>query len=216
MKWKGAPELRDFLLPVGSLRVHPDNPRDHDLDAITGSLRRFGQLKPVVFALTDPEERDEEPALIVAGNGTYTSATEKLGWTHIAAVGNVMDEDEALAYLLADNRTSDKAEYHDETLQRLLGRLNGKSALRGTGYKASDVRKIAEDEAEKAKAVLAKVPKTKVAAKIEARTTSPILLTYGHDDRARVVNYLRMLRKETGKSDEEIVLWLLDQGAKAL
>jgi hypothetical protein len=43
-----APELAALVVPIASLTLHPKNPRRGNLEAITASLRRFGQLRPVV------------------------------------------------------------------------------------------------------------------------------------------------------------------------
>jgi hypothetical protein len=43
-----APELAAFVVPIDSLTTHPRNPRHGNLEAITESLRRFGQMRAVV------------------------------------------------------------------------------------------------------------------------------------------------------------------------
>jgi hypothetical protein len=40
-----APELEAFAVPIGTLTAHPRNPRRGNLEAISESLRRFGQLR---------------------------------------------------------------------------------------------------------------------------------------------------------------------------
>jgi hypothetical protein len=39
-----APELAGLVVPIASLTPHPRNPRIGEIEAISASLRRFGQL----------------------------------------------------------------------------------------------------------------------------------------------------------------------------
>lgn len=43
-----APQLLGLAVPIGSVTLHPRNPRRGDVAAVTESLRRFGQKKPIV------------------------------------------------------------------------------------------------------------------------------------------------------------------------
>jgi hypothetical protein len=140
-----ASALLDFATPADELRVHPSNTRRGDLDAIAASLARFGQLRPVV-CLPD--------GTIVAGNHTYRAATEVLAWASVAAVRVELTDDEAERYLLADNRTADRAVYDDAALAEVLVTMMEAGRLDGTGYEPDDVddlivsvRGIAELEA---------------------------------------------------------------------
>lgn len=108
---------------IDTVEPHPDNPRRHDLDAIAGSLERFGQTKPIVV--------QKSTGYVVAGNGTRIAAKERLGWEAIQAVYLDMDDETAKAYLAADNRASDKAGYDQATL---YGLLEGLADLDGTGF----------------------------------------------------------------------------------
>jgi hypothetical protein len=108
---------------IDTVEPHPKNPRVHDLDAIAGSLERFGQTKPIIV--------QRSTGYVVAGNGTRLAAKEKLGWEEIGAVVLDMDDETADAYLAADNRTSDRAKYDSEQLFSLL---EGIDDLDGTGF----------------------------------------------------------------------------------
>lgn len=128
--WKGAEEIRPFLRPVGDMRVHPRNPRRGNVDEISKSLDRFGQVRLV---LLDGEGQ------IVAGNHTYLSAV-KLGWTHIGAVENQFaNPADAAAYLLADNRIGDAGEYERAELLELLQELGATGHWEGTGWVENDL-----------------------------------------------------------------------------
>lgn len=126
--WNGPAALRRMLVPIDELEETPGNPRRGNVPVLRSSLRRFGQVRPVVVV----EGR------ILAGHHLVQAARAE-GWTRIAAVeAGIEDEVERQAYLAADNRTSDLATYDDRELAALLGRLSEHDALEGTGYTADD------------------------------------------------------------------------------
>jgi hypothetical protein len=126
-------ELAIEFIGIDTVEQHPKNPRVHDLDAIAGSLERFGQTKPIIV--------QKSTGYVVAGNGTRLAAKEKLGWDQIAAVLLEMDDETAEAYLAADNRTSDRAKYDSE---QLLNLLEGIDDLDGTGFDLDYVETLAD------------------------------------------------------------------------
>ncbi len=92
-------------IEIASLTPDPQNARTHDdtnLKAIQGSLKEFGQRKPIVIT---------QDNTIAAGNGTVAAAKE-LGWTEIQAVRVPADwdADRIKAFALADNRTAELGE----------------------------------------------------------------------------------------------------------
>lgn len=106
--------LRALAVPIGELEYDPKNARKHgekNIAAIRGSLRQYGQRKPIVV------QRDG--MIVRAGNGTLQAAVE-LGWTEIAAV--IVDEDDgsAVGFAIADNRTAELASWDDDALEDLL------------------------------------------------------------------------------------------------
>ncbi len=109
-----VPELAGLVRPLGDAKTHPDNARDHRIELIAQSLQTFGQRAPIVVQAST--------GLIVKGNGTYEAA-KLLGWDAIAQTWQEMGDDEAMAFLFADNRTSDLASYKREKLLRGLQRL---------------------------------------------------------------------------------------------
>lgn len=127
---KIAHSLRDLRVEIDSVTPFPGNPRDGDVGAISESLRRFGQQKPIVV--------QESTRYIVAGNHLWKAA-KALGWTEIAA--NVVDlnDRDAQAYLIADNRTSELGSYDEEALGKMLRQLAEDGNLRATGYDGDDV-----------------------------------------------------------------------------
>lgn len=133
--WEGAKALRRSLVPIESLEPYPGNPRRGDVEAVKQSLARFGQVKPV---LVDPALGDEGARRIIAGHHVRLAALE-MGWTHIAVLENEFaDEDEARAFLLADNRLSELGSNDEEQLVAMLRDLADLDNLPGTGYAQSD------------------------------------------------------------------------------
>lgn len=108
---KIAPELKQFIRPIGDASRHPDNIRKHRLDKIAQSLRSHGQRAAIVVQASS--------GLIVKGNGTHEAA-EMLGWTELAQIWQEMSDDEAIAFLYADNKASDFSTYdRDKTIAGL-------------------------------------------------------------------------------------------------
>ena len=103
---------------IASLTSDPKNARKHDqknLEAIVGSLKAFGQRKPIVVS---------NDGVVVAGNGTIEAA-KRLGWDKIDVV-RVPDDwtaDQIKAFALADNRTAELASWNGEVLTAQLREL---------------------------------------------------------------------------------------------
>jgi site-specific DNA-methyltransferase (adenine-specific) len=102
-------------LRIADLTPDPQNARQHDdknLKAIMGSLKEFGQRKPIVIT---------EAGVIVAGNGTVEAA-KRLGWLDIEVVRVPPDWTDAQvkAFAIADNRTAELANWNQEVLTSQL------------------------------------------------------------------------------------------------
>lgn len=134
--WEGAEALRPLLVPIDDVETHPRNPWRGNVDEIAKSLKRFGQLFPI---LTDGQQ-------IVAGNHTYLAA-RALGWSHVAATANEFaDPEEARRYMLADNRTAQLADYDRAQLKALVEELDASGQWEGTGYVPDDLADMREME----------------------------------------------------------------------
>ena len=124
--------MKTELVPLDSLCQDPANARLHsprNLDAIKGSLARFGQQKPIVV---------DEHNVVRAGNGTLLAA-QALGWEEISVVRSQLDGADLTAYAIADNRTAELAEWDQEILARTLDSLPADLAGDGAGFSASEV-----------------------------------------------------------------------------
>jgi DNA modification methylase len=133
-------------LQIKDLTPDPNNARQHDeknLKAIQGSLKEFGQRKPIVIT---------EDGVIVAGNGTVEAA-KRLGWLEIQAVTVPGDwtPEQTKAFALADNRTAELAAWSPEVLASQLVELEAAGfEIEEFGFEkievAEEPREIVEDE----------------------------------------------------------------------
>jgi len=122
-------------VPLDAIHQDPANVRLHDsrnLEAIKGSLARFGQQKPIVV---------DRRGTIRAGNGTYVAA-KALGWTEIDVVETDLEGVEATAYSIADNRSSDLSAFDEPALARLLQELQAEDAMEGVGYTDAELNEL--------------------------------------------------------------------------
>ena len=104
---------------IETLTFDPSNARKHDdknIEAIAGSLKLFGQRKPIVVTPGN---------IVVAGNGTLQAA-KNLGWTEItiARTPRGWTWEQIKAFALADNRTAELAEWDSAVLADQLLELD--------------------------------------------------------------------------------------------
>lgn len=127
------------LVDLASLLPDPRNARTHDrrnLEAIKASLSRYGQRKPIVV---------DADGVVRAGNGTLQAAQE-LGWTRIAVTRTQLRGEAAMAYAVADNRTSDLSAFDDAELAAVLeeiGRFDA-TLLEAVGFDRSELEHLTE------------------------------------------------------------------------
>jgi DNA modification methylase len=103
-------------IPIGDVHLDPANARAHkkkNLDAIKGSLTKFGQQKPIVIGKNN---------VVIAGNGTLEAA-KSLGWSEINVVRTELEGPDAIAFAIADNRTGELAEWDAGVLAETLKSL---------------------------------------------------------------------------------------------
>lgn len=108
--------MKTERVDIATLTADPANARRHDtrnLEAIKGSLRRFGQQKPIVV---------DGKGVVVAGNGTLEAA-RALGWEKIDVVRTELNGVEVAAYAIADNRSAELGAWDFEALAPQLQAL---------------------------------------------------------------------------------------------
>ena len=121
-------DLRVTKVKISSLQSDPDNARKHsikNIDSIAGSLKRFGQRKPLVVT---------GAGIVIAGNGTLEAA-KQIGWTDIfvSFVPADWSFEQARAYALVDNGTAELAEWDNDKLAMQLIELDS------VGWELDDV-----------------------------------------------------------------------------
>jgi ParB-like chromosome segregation protein Spo0J len=211
MKWNGPDALKPLLIPVGKLKTHPRNPRRGDVDRIADSLTRFGQMRPAPY--------QESTTFIVAGNHTYRAAVEKLDWTHFAAVPADLTDEEALAYVIADNRTADAGGYDDVQLGTALRALVENGKIAGTGYTKAEI------DAELGRILdhgkRAKIPDAARTAAAAAAAAAPplmkdLVLGYDPERYVELTQYVRIVQRERSLRDAaEVVFECVRDAARA-
>ena len=126
--------MRIEKIGVDTLLKDPKNSRKHDkknIRAIKGSLKKFGQQKPIVV---------DHNNIVIAGNGTLQAASE-LGWQVIEIVRSDLEGFDATAYAIADNRTSELASWDDTILNSTLAALQKEGLeLSSIGFDEGDWR----------------------------------------------------------------------------
>lgn len=123
-------------IDISKLVHDPANARKHsdkNIDAIKGSLIRFGQQKPIVVTGDN---------IVIAGNGTLEAA-KQLDWKKIEIVRTKLSGLDLVAYGLADNRTSELAEWNEDVLGKLLhGLRENDFDLTSIGFDTSKLDEI--------------------------------------------------------------------------
>jgi ParB-like chromosome segregation protein Spo0J len=136
--------MRNQTVKIADLLLDPANVRTHserNLAAIKASLARFGQQKPIIV---------DGNGIVRAGNGTLEAA-RALGWETIKVVRTNLMGSEATAYAIADNRTSELAEWDQEALASTLEALKLEEIdLQDIGFSEEDLAALLAVSAQEA------------------------------------------------------------------
>lgn len=137
---------------LDELQADPDNPKDHDLGALHGSLDVHGYVEPVI--------RDGRTGRLVAGHGRTETLAQKMAEGQSPPEGVRVDGDgvwmvpvvdgwqsrsdaDARRLLLALNRTTELGGWHDDALAGLLERLaEDEGGLAGSGFDGDDLDEL--------------------------------------------------------------------------
>ena len=121
---------------VCDLKVHPLAPRKHSRQqrrAIASSMRRFGVNAPILIT------RDY---VIVAGVGRFEAA-KLLGLKEVPVVFlDHLDEVQAKAYMLADNKLTDRSSWDDSKVATILKELSELAIdfdIEDTGFEPAEI-----------------------------------------------------------------------------
>lgn len=128
---QSAPQFQ--VVPITSLRPHPENPNHGDVAAIAENIRRRGFYGVVVV--------QRSTGYIVVGEHRWRAAQEA-GLTEIPVEFRDWDDDTARAALAADNRLSELSERDPTQLLALLDQIASSVGLEGTGYSQADYAEL--------------------------------------------------------------------------
>jgi ParB-like chromosome segregation protein Spo0J len=145
-------------VPLSEVVKWPRNPKRHDLEALGGSMGRFGYTQPLL--------KDEKSGKLVAGHGRLESleASKAAGnppprrvlvkgkeWLVPVVRGvSFANQSEAEAYLLADNRITEIGGWDEPGVAAILTGLIARAdddrdaALAGLGFTAAEADRILE------------------------------------------------------------------------
>jgi len=136
-KAAGPQPIKIELVAIESLTLDPVNARKHsskNLESIKASLREFGQQKPIVVG---PD------GVVIAGNGTLEAA-KSLGWKNIIIARTDLTGKRAAAFAIADNRTSELADWDEKQLAETLRAIADDQSSMATGFSADDFSALVE------------------------------------------------------------------------
>lgn len=145
-------ELRVEYTALSELQAAKRNPKNHDLDSIRASLERFG-VAAVAAVL------NEKDGHMVAGHGRCTvlramheegvkaparvNVREDGEWLVPVLRGVSFDtEQEAEAFLLADNRIGEAGGWDEVNLKALLSDLSDGDAVDGIGWSSEEINEL--------------------------------------------------------------------------
>lgn len=136
-------------VPLDELMRYPRNPKDHDIGGIVESLETFGYVAPIIV--------NRQTQMILAGHGRLDSLWEMFNsdpaappqrieraggkWTVPVVLVDLPEQHHA-AYVLADNRHTERGGWDEALLYEVLADLATADLLAGTGYDGDDVDEI--------------------------------------------------------------------------
>jgi len=123
--------ISDLSSDPANLRKHPER----NIDAIVASLRKFGQQHPIIV---------NSQNIVLAGNGRLEAA-KKLGWSEILAVRSELSGIDQTAFAIADNRSSELAEWDETGLAETLRALQSEDfEIESVGFTDDEVDGLIE------------------------------------------------------------------------
>jgi hypothetical protein len=124
------------LLGTDQLKPNPDNPRKHSraqVQAIARSIQAFGFNSPILI---------DKNKQIIAGHGRYAAAL-LLGLSEVPVISvEHLSEAQSRAYMLADNKLSDRSSWNDEALALHLKELSDLALdfeIEATGFEPPEI-----------------------------------------------------------------------------
>jgi DNA modification methylase len=124
------------LRKLSEIKPYPNNPRQNDaaVDAVAASIKEFGFRQPIVV---------DEEGVIICGHTRYKAALKLELETVPVHVARDLTPAQIKAYRIADNKSSELAEWDYELLPVELGELQGMNFDLGLlGFSGEELSKI--------------------------------------------------------------------------
>lgn len=131
------PDVSVAWVEIDQVTNHPDNPRDGDVGAIITSIGQNGWYGALVV--------QRSTGHVLVGNHRL-KAVSQLGWAQVPVIYLDVDDRRARNIMLADNKVSDVASYHEDVLAELLAAAAADGDLLATGYDEDDLSKLMSPE----------------------------------------------------------------------
>jgi ParB-like chromosome segregation protein Spo0J len=123
---------RIVLKPIAHLRGYSRNARKHSVEQIqeiANSIRRFGFNVPIVI---------DQHGMVLAGHARLEAA-KLLSMRTVPTICVTLNRTDRRAYIIADNRTAEKATWDWEILSGEIEALSGELQLDGYGFSAAEI-----------------------------------------------------------------------------
>lgn len=137
MSKKQRPERITYrIAALAELHEDPANVRRHgkkNVAAIRASLKRFGQVEPLVVQAGSGK--------VIGGNGRL-SVMRELGWEECQIAEVAIDDTQSTALAIALNRTGELAEWDEEGLAQMLRTLSDAGEADGLGFDDGDINDL--------------------------------------------------------------------------
>ena len=131
-----AKRLALTYLPSDDLIADLGNPRKHpkeQINAIMRSIEAFGFVAPIVI---------DKMNWVVAGHGRLEAA-KLLGFTKVPVIRvDHLSAEQTKAYMLADNKLTDRSSWDDENVAKILrdlSRINLNFEIEATGFESAEI-----------------------------------------------------------------------------
>lgn len=189
------------LWPIDRLRPYAQNARIHppeQIEKIAKSIVAYGFNNPLLVDTADG---------IVAGHGRLEAANS-LGLAEVPVI--VLDhltDSQRRAYILADNRLGELAQWDDEILSSELRALSAEGFdLDPIGWEDDEIEALGEDLEDFIDEELS-------AAEDDAKDTAEIVLTFELNEHAELTDKIQALRRRWKLDSAEEVISHLVRGA---
>lgn len=203
-------EVREFR--VTDLRLADENPRIHNIPALTASVRQFGFTStPVVNTRRGTAFGDNT---VIDGNGRVKVLREQ-GVEFVQCIAVDWDDERARGFLLAANRQGELGKIDERALAAQVERLRDTDALSAAGYGkgvVGDLLRRVRPTASEAVGQTAAEKKEIYDKGLTGRITITLPKGEGRNEFTDVSRRMDALMKKWGiKTSTSFFLWMLEE-----